>query len=77
MRRTPTILALTLVLNQLNASCLKLPLLRNFQNSHPSNWTPTSCKNEPLALFEQSKKILMNIKKTYNKRVILGEPIFL
>ena len=26
---------------------------------------------------KQSKNILMNIKKTYNKRVILGEPILL
>lgn len=30
-----------------------------------------------LVLSEQSKKIVLNIKKTYNNRVILGEPIFL
>ena len=30
-----------------------------------------------LVLSEQSKKIVLNIKKTFNNRVILGEPIFL
>jgi hypothetical protein len=32
---------------------------------------------DQLVLAEQSKKIVLNIKKTYNNRVILGEPLFL
>lgn len=30
-----------------------------------------------LILTEQGKKVVLNIKKTFNNKVILGEPIFL
>ena len=32
---------------------------------------------DKLILSENTKKVVLNIKKTFNNRVVLGEPIFL